>query len=343
MGRKNKKSKSKKGGASGAAAPTAAPAKAAKKPAAQKQPSDRQQTIGRIASIGLGVVFILAGTLKVADPWVFLGSLPAYGVPPILRVPVTVIMPTLEVVLGIMLIAGWRTRMASIAAAGVLASFAGVIAFGWAQGTLQECGCFGPMLKRTPPEALAQDAVFIAMAVLGLMWAPLTKMEFTRFRAGTLVTAGVVAVAMIAGTLWSDTATLEDRIAAAEPALAGEMPSLEDLDLRNRDVFLYLFHPDCPHCVRNGPKLALLANDAELPEIIGITHSVDPGQVRAYLNHAGADIKAYEFNPASFVQITGSGAVPQLVFLKRGRRERVWQGDLPGSVELRRAVNGASD
>jgi hypothetical protein len=218
-----------------------------------------------------------------------------------------------------------------------------VILYGWTMGTLQECGCFGPMLKRTPPEALAQDAVFIGMAVLGLLWAPDTKMEFTRFRGGTLATVAVASLAMIGSTLWADTLTLEERIAAAEPTIASGMPSLESLNLRDRDVFLYLFHPDCPHCVRNGPQMARIAADPDLPEVIGITHSVDPGEVKAYLNHAGADIKAYEFSMPSFVQITGDGAVPQFVYLKRGRKARTWKGDLPSTAELRRAVNGASD
>lgn len=335
MGRKSKKNKKNQ--------QSAAPNPPAKAAAASKPPSALQQRIGRLAALGLGIIFILAGTLKVADPWSFLGSLPAYGVPPFLRLPVTLVMPTIEVVLGVMLLVGWRTRLAAMASAGVLAVFAAVIGYGYAMGTLQECGCFGPMLKRTPPEALAQDAAFIAMAVLGMLWAPATKIEMSRFRLGALATIAVVSVAMIGGTLWSDTATLEERIASAEYAVGSDVPSLDSLDLRNRDVFLYLFHPDCPHCVRNGPALARIASDLELPEVIGITHSVDPGEVRAYLDHAGAEIKAYEFNIASFVQITGDGAVPQLVYLRRGRLNRVWKGDLPAPMELRRFVGATTD
>jgi uncharacterized membrane protein YphA (DoxX/SURF4 family) len=337
MGRKSKKKGNKQGSQPAKGTP------AARKKAAGTSPSPLQQRIGRIATIALGVVFILAGTLKVADPWSFLGSLPAYGIPSALRLPITLGMPTIEVVLGVMLLVGWRTRIAALASAAVLAAFAGVIAYGYGMGTLQECGCFGPMLKRTPPEALAQDGAFIVLAVLGMMWAPATKLDMTRFRVGTLATVAVISVAMIGGTLYSDTASLDERIASAEPILGSDVPTLDSLNLRNRDVFLYLFHPDCPHCVRNGPAMARIAQDPDLPEIIGITHSVDPGEVRAYLNHAGADIKAYEFNIASFVQITGDGAVPQLVYLKHGRRERVWKGDLPSTVELRRVVDAASD
>ncbi len=340
MGRKSKK---KRRGQPSERTTAAAPARAAttKKPA-DAPPSETQSRIGRIAAIVLGSIFIFAGTLKVGDPWVFLGSLPAYGVPSVLRLPITVMMPTIEVLLGIMLIIGWRTRIAATAAAGVLAVFAGVIAFGWANGTLQECGCFGPLLKRTPPQALAQDAAFMVLAVLGMMWAPVDKAPFTRIRSGTLAAVVVGSMAIIGGNLWSDTVTLDDMIVATEATVTGEMPAFEELGLRERNVFLYLFHPDCQYCVRNGPQLARIAADPDLPEVIGITHSVRPGQVKGYLDHAGADIKAYERNPAGFAQITGDGAVPQLVFLQRGRVARVWKGDLPGTLELKRAVNASS-
>ena len=340
MGRKSKKKRQQR-----EPTKTPSPAKAggsgAGRAAPRKVPSSTQQRIGRIAALALGTVFLYAGTVKLGDPWTFLGSLPAYGVPSGLRLPITLIMPTIEVVLGIMLLIGWRTRIVAAAVAGVLVVFAGAIAYGWAMGTLQECGCFGPGLKRTPPQALAMDAVFFALAALGITWAPIDTAPFSRLRIGTVATIAVAGLAVVGGKLWADPGTLEERILAAEPQVGTAAPSLESLDLRNRDVFLYLFHPDCPYCVENGPQMARIASDPALPEVIGITHSVDPGEVNYYLQHAGADIKAYEFSMPSFVQITGDGGVPQFVYLKRGRVERVWKGNLPGTIELKRLVDSA--
>ncbi|MFQ5745112.1 MAG: hypothetical protein ACE5HV_16245 [Acidobacteriota bacterium] len=42
------------------------------------------------------------------------------------------------------------------------------------------------------------------------------------------------------------------------------------------------------------------------------------------------------------MQITGDGAVLQLVYLWHGRKVRVWKGDLPSPAELRRVVNAAT-
>jgi uncharacterized membrane protein YphA (DoxX/SURF4 family) len=343
MAKKKKKNKSSK-------AKTATPTKQASSGAPRAKggdegggPSDKQIKWARIASIGLGLVFLLAGTLKVSEPWAFLGSLPAYGIPPILRLPITVVVPAFEVALGVMLIAGWRTRIASMASAGLLGGFAAVISYGWATGTLLDCGCFGPLLQRTPPEALAMDAVFLGMAAMGMMWAPNTKMEFTRFRIGTLATLAVGSMALIGGTLWSDTSTLSERIASSEAVVNLGGPSLASLDLDNRDVFLYLFHPDCPHCVRNGPRMALIADDARLPEVIGITTNIGSARVQSYLDHAGAEINAFVFSTANFVQITGDASVPQFVYLSRGQQVRHWKGDLPTRAELRAVVEANSE
>ena len=338
MGRKSKKNRKKKGGAPAAGKPASTPAKPEQKKAERTPPSEKLQKVARISSMVLGAVFVLAGTLKVGDPWSFLGSLPAYGLPSAIRLPVTVLMPTIEVVLGIMLIAGWRLRQASMATAGFLAIFGGVIAYGWAMGTLQDCGCFGSWLQRTPPQALAEDAGMLALAVIGIMWAPVRKTDLSRFRLGVLATVAVGSMAMIGSTLAADTGTLEERILAAEVAVDAGIPSLEDLDLRNRDVFLYLFQPDCPHCIENGPAIARISQDPGLPDVIGITHSVAPGDVDFYLRNAGADFPAYEFLVPSFVQITGDGGVPQLVYLEHGIIAQCWKGNLPTPAQLKRAI-----
>jgi uncharacterized membrane protein YphA (DoxX/SURF4 family) len=344
MGRK----KNKKARNSGATAARISGANAARKPAAAgaaprssfaNKHADTLRRVGRGAAILLGLVFLLAGTLKIGDPWSFLGSLPAYGVPSAVRLPATVLVPIFEVVLGFMLVAGWRLREASMATAAFLLVFGGAIAYGWAAGTLQECGCFGPLLKRTPPQALAQDAGLMLLAVLGFLWAPASNKSMTRGRWGTLATIAIASVAMIGSTLMEDPGTLEERIAAAEPVVGGATPSLADLNLRDRDVFLYLFHPDCPHCIENSPRVKRIVDDPDLPELIGITHSVRPADVRNYQLGADAEFIAYTFLMPSFVQITGDGAVPQLVYLRRGRIERVWKGDLPSPAELKRFLS----
>jgi len=303
----------------------------------------KKKQIGRVSAIVLGAIFVLAGIFKVGDPWSFLGSLPAYGIPSAIRLPIAVVMPTIEVVLGVMLIAGWRTKEASIATGAFLVVFGAAIAYGWNAGTLQDCGCFGPLLKRSPPVALAQDAAMMVLAVLAMLWAPSDArsfaQSFSRVRIGTLATVSVVSMAMIASALFADPGTLEERLTSAEAVVGASAPSLAALNLGSRDVFLYLFHPDCPHCIENGPLMALIAKDPDLPELIGITHSVDPGEVRNYLRHAGADFKAYEFSVPGFLQITSDGRVPQLVYLKHGKVEQIWLGDIPTPAQLETFVS----
>jgi len=325
QGKKEKKNGVQPAGAASGAAAKRGPA------AATNPPSPTLQRVGRVAAIVLGSLFLLAGTFKIGDPWSFVGSLPAYGIPDALRVPVALIMPTIEVILGLMLIAGWRVRETSMATAGFLAVFGAVIAYGWSAGTLEDCGCFGPFLKSSPPMALARDGGMMVLAVLGFLWAPVDGLRFTasfsRLRIGTIATVAVASFALIASILFADEGTLDERLAAAEARSVESAPSLASLALGEREhVFLYLFAPDCSHCIDAGPTMARMAADPDLPEIVGITTTRRAGETRYYMQHAGATFKAYEMPPASFMRITGDGSVPQLVHMQRGKIVRIWGG-----------------
>ncbi len=172
----------------------------------------------------------------------------------------------------------------------------------------------------------------MVLAVLGFMWAPVDGLSFTasfsRVRIGTLLTVAVASFAMIASVLFADEGTLDERLAAAQARGSEAASSLASLNLGDREhVFLYLFSPDCVHCINAGPTMARMASDPDLPEIIGITTTRRPGEVKYYMQNAGASFKTYEMPAPAFVRITGDGYVPQLVHMKRGEIEHAWGGE----------------
>ena len=80
----------------------------------EDSPSPLQGRVSRIAAIILGLAMLVAGIFKAVDPWTFLGSLPAYGVPQVFHYPIVIALPALEIALGVMLIAGWQLRWAGM-------------------------------------------------------------------------------------------------------------------------------------------------------------------------------------------------------------------------------------
>jgi len=92
----------------------------------------------------LGGVFLYAGTTKVINPQAFADSIATFKIlPPQLINLVALGLPPFEILLGLMLISGWKVRAASLAIAGLGIVFG--IALGQAilRGLSVDCGCFG--------------------------------------------------------------------------------------------------------------------------------------------------------------------------------------------------------
>lgn len=99
---------------------------------------------GLVARLVLGVVFLYAGALKLFDPDASAKAVQAYRLldPELARL-VGYALPTFEVALALLLIAGLFTRVAAILSGLLLVAFMiGVISV-WVRGYNIDCGCFG--------------------------------------------------------------------------------------------------------------------------------------------------------------------------------------------------------
>lgn len=281
----------------------------------------------KLAPIILGLLFVVAGGSKVLDPRSFITSLASYGVPEALRYPLAMVLPGVELVLGFVLLLRWQVRTAAAATAGLMVVFLVAIAWGWSSGTLEECGCFGPFLERTPGEAFAIDLVYLAMAIGLFVVSPATKFVTNTWRSGALaaMTLGAIALTMVAynagpGGLGATT-TIGDAVVAGA-------------DLSTGEHLLYLFHHECPHCADNSPKVANYARDPDLPPVTGLTYNTAQVFIDRYAERYGFDFAIQSLAPRNFARITGDGSVPQLVWLRDGAIQRTWMGTLPESREL---------
>jgi len=94
--------------------------------------------------LALGAVFLYSGYAKLGTPLDFADSIATFQVlPPQLINIVTMVLPPFELLLGLMLIVGWKSRAAALAVA--LLSIVFGIALGQAilRGLSVDCGCFG--------------------------------------------------------------------------------------------------------------------------------------------------------------------------------------------------------
>ena len=92
----------------------------------------------------LGGVLLVAGALKVRDPYGSATSVRAYQILPVdLANLLGFVLPFAEVVIGIFLILGIWVRLSAIAGGALMLVFTIAIAQAWIRGISLDCGCFG--------------------------------------------------------------------------------------------------------------------------------------------------------------------------------------------------------
>jgi len=92
----------------------------------------------------LGGVLLVAGGLKVTDPYASATSVRAYQILPIdLANFLGFVLPFAEVAIGLFLIGGIWVRLAAIAGGALMIMFIIAIGQAWIRGISLDCGCFG--------------------------------------------------------------------------------------------------------------------------------------------------------------------------------------------------------
>jgi uncharacterized membrane protein YphA (DoxX/SURF4 family) len=140
--------------------------------------------IGTAARVVLGVVWLIAGALKVGDLAASARAVHAYQVMSYDTAQVVgAVQPFLEIALGLLLLIGLSTRLTAVISAVLMVVFVAGIASAWARGLRIDCGCFsdGGTLGQGESTAygidILRDLAFLALSGL-LVWRPRTRFSF---------------------------------------------------------------------------------------------------------------------------------------------------------------------
>jgi uncharacterized membrane protein YphA (DoxX/SURF4 family) len=100
--------------------------------------------VGTLARLGLAAVWLISGGLKAADLDQAYVAVRAYDVLPSAAVEVVAVMlPFLELAVGLLLLVGVGTRAVAVLSAVLLVVFVAGVSQAWARGLSIDCGCFG--------------------------------------------------------------------------------------------------------------------------------------------------------------------------------------------------------
>lgn len=121
-----------------------------------------------LARLVVGVLFVVAGALKLENPTAFATEIANYRFMPQLAPWLAVTLPATELVVGAALVVApdrWR-RAASLAAMGLLVMFTVAIVHVVRAGINVDCGCFGGNTGPVTAWTAARDLALLALAAL---------------------------------------------------------------------------------------------------------------------------------------------------------------------------------
>jgi uncharacterized membrane protein YphA (DoxX/SURF4 family) len=123
----------------------------------------------RVSRLAIGAVFILAALPKIGDMGSFADQIHNYRMIPVASENLlAMILPWVELTIGLALILGVQARAGAILASALMVVF--LIAIGQAvyRGLDIECGCFGTADgAEVGVKRLVEDVVFLALALVG--------------------------------------------------------------------------------------------------------------------------------------------------------------------------------
>ncbi|MGL4174009.1 MAG: MauE/DoxX family redox-associated membrane protein [Actinomycetota bacterium] len=138
------------------------------------------------ARLVLAGVLVVAGALKVPDPAESVRAVRAYEVLPELIVPlVGYALPPLEIMIALLLFAGYVTRIAAVATAVLMTAFVVGITQAGIRGLTIDCGCFGGGGQVAAGETqytteLIRDGALLGLAIF-LAWHPMSRFSCDRW------------------------------------------------------------------------------------------------------------------------------------------------------------------
>lgn len=125
------------------------------------------------ARLYVGFIFVTASWHKLIEPGAFAIDIATYQILPLSLVnSMAIVLPWVEIVTGIMLIVGFRTRAAALLIAGMMVVFTVAIIIALGKGLDMSCGCFASQGANEDPiswHTIVRDLGWLGLALYVLI------------------------------------------------------------------------------------------------------------------------------------------------------------------------------
>jgi uncharacterized membrane protein YphA (DoxX/SURF4 family) len=162
--------------------------------------------ITQFSRLFVGILFIISGFIKLNDPVGFSYKLTEYFSEPVFNIPfleplalgLAIFLVVLEVVLGVMLLVGYRTKMTIWALLLLIIFFTFLTFYSAYFDVVKDCGCFGDALHLTPWQSFTKDVILLFFILILFFNQKLVKPLFSTSKTNLAVYLSVVLCAFIA-------------------------------------------------------------------------------------------------------------------------------------------------
>jgi hypothetical protein len=287
------------------------------------------RVLGLVSALVLGAVFLFSAGTKILAPRAFLSSLDAYGVlGSSWLLPLGTGVVALELALGAMLVLGLGRRLAARVALPLVLIFVVMIVYALRNG-LQDCGCFGEVLKIPPAVELVVDLVLLALTGVVLAWGE------NLVPAGHWLTRitgwGVFLLGAVFFLSQSPVLPATGRLEVSDDQLALFSQAQPPLDISSGDHFVFLFSADCDHCWAFAGGVELMKERLQGVQVDAVTFS-DEASLAGFRRAFAPTYPIHVLPQGLFDQLTDM--YPAALWIQGGHVTDGWSGFVPSLREL---------
>lgn len=284
----------------------------------------------RVSQILVGLVFLAAGTIKVAEPvlfyWNVLPHARFLGLNHAIWPMAALLLGPVECILGLALLINWRPAVILPAATILTALFLVLMIIVWHLGVGTNCGCFGNLVERSPGEAAVEDAAMLGLLVFA--WWGLRGQDIVLKKTKTRLILAAAVLSLVAGGFRFFTAIdrLQKSDLQAGMRLTGINLKGTSIDLMEGDYLLELFSPTCNRCQKAVYKLNQWTKIPGIPSIVGLTAKTqDSPELIKFKQTLQPNYPIATISQIDFVRLTWRSGFPRLAYVHNGSIRAVWE------------------
>lgn len=288
----------------------------------------------------IGLILLTAGLLKATDIGLFIRQIKSYGIitnSVFVAVGAWAII-VLECTLGTALLISYRPRVALPITIGLMLIFMGANIWAWFKGGVEDCGCFGAWVKRTPAEGVFEGIILLTAAFIAWINLRHVRINQARFRAWIVTSACVIGLGlpMAFGISISQFRDPQSNTIEAE-LLRVTLKRLDKIELNHGSYLIVLLDTECVHCQESVIDLNILTDDPDLPKVIALCPN-DENQRKKFVEEFQPAFPIFRIKESIFWNLLGVGDVPRIILYRNQHIQKIWDQTTPHEDVIRKSI-----